>query len=493
MNRRVVLIIGVVIVLIVILGVLFFPAALNAPTRLPSSTPVAALLTATPDSGQGSGPELEPTPLPTRQGVLPDDPTPFPTPRIAPTRLPPSNLQPTNAVQTAIVNTLIAQENIIAQTRTPVIVETISFDERRTPIAIIDQFGKRVGSGELIIRAPAILPPNGEARIRVELEPYPLANEPTLQPRPTATPNEIASTQRTPTPIPTAFAGRVNDLYQFTNVQLDALNIDRFLVKADEANCIGGFDAVCVRLIQPGTRYIWQWFITPKDSAQGTTTTFEVKIYARREPLPESPERLVQRAEFRIGVNTTTIPLLGVGAVVLVIVGVGVGVGLWIQRRTHYEKDILFMSYRRADTREMTERLHDALTVRFGKQAVFKDIGSIDYGEDYRVRVEKSIRNCKVVLVMIGKQWLTLTDSESGQVRLFQPDDLVQAEVRWGLEGGKTIIPVLVNGASMPKEEELPPAIRELAFRNGLLIRNDPDFESDLARLLIAIDAGLEK
>ena len=50
-----------------------------------------------------------------------------------------------------------------------------------------------------------------------------------------------------------------------------------------------------------------------------------------------------------------------------------------------------------------------------------------------------------------------------------------------------TVIPLLVRGASMPSEKELPASLMKLAFRNGTQIRSDPDFHRDMDRVIAAL------
>ena len=56
-----------------------------------------------------------------------------------------------------------------------------------------------------------------------------------------------------------------------------------------------------------------------------------------------------------------------------------------------------------------------------------------------------------------------------------------------------TVIPLLVRGASMPSEKELPASLMKLAFRNGTQIRSDPDFNGDMDRLIKGIEPHLSR
>lgn len=46
------------------------------------------------------------------------------------------------------------------------------------------------------------------------------------------------------------------------------------------------------------------------------------------------------------------------------------------------------------------------------------------------------------------------------------------------------VIPVIVMGTSLPVREELPESLYELIYRNAVVIRNDPDFDTDMRRLI---------
>jgi hypothetical protein len=146
----------------------------------------------------------------------------------------------------------------------------------------------------------------------------------------------------------------------------------------------------------------------------------------------------------------------------------------------------VFISYRRADSADVTGRIYDRLTRHFGASAIFKDVESIPIGIDFKEHLEKAVGKCKILLVVIGDQWLAATDSPGNQ-RLQDPRDFVRIEVESALRRNIPVIPLLVRGASMPQEEELPPSLSKLAYRNAIPIRADPDFHRDMDRLIEAI------
>jgi hypothetical protein len=69
-----------------------------------------------------------------------------------------------------------------------------------------------------------------------------------------------------------------------------------------------------------------------------------------------------------------------------------------------------------------------------------------------------------------------------------QSEDWVVIEVATALEQRIPIIPVLVNGATMPSPRELPNSIRRIAYLAGTEVQSGPDFDSHMARLIAGID-----
>jgi hypothetical protein len=151
----------------------------------------------------------------------------------------------------------------------------------------------------------------------------------------------------------------------------------------------------------------------------------------------------------------------------------------------------IFISYRRDDSAGYAGRLFDYLTSRFGTQHVFMDIDAIEPGEDFRQAIENAVGTCDVVLVMIGRQWVNVTDPQ-GSRRLDDPGDWVRAEVATALRNKKVVIPVLVHGASMPRVHELPDDLKDLAYRNAIEL-SDKRFPYDTKQLIERIEGlGIE-
>jgi hypothetical protein len=150
----------------------------------------------------------------------------------------------------------------------------------------------------------------------------------------------------------------------------------------------------------------------------------------------------------------------------------------------------VFISYRRADSADVTGRIYDRLLLHFGRASVFKDVDSIPLGADFRQHLSSAVGQCRVVLAIIGRSWLA-AEPGAPQRRIDDPRDLVGIEIASALERNVVVIPVLVQGATMPSTADLPSSLQALAYRNAIAVRPDPDFHQDVARLIKGIEAHL--
>ena len=145
----------------------------------------------------------------------------------------------------------------------------------------------------------------------------------------------------------------------------------------------------------------------------------------------------------------------------------------------------IFISYRRSDSEDIAGRIYDRLADHFGKDSIFFDVDAIPFGEDLRDYINTSLDQCQVVLAVIGKTWLTVTD-ENGNRRLDNPADWVRLELEEALnrKGQVSVIPLLVSRATLPAPHDMPPALVDLAYRNAAQARPNPDFDGDMNRLI---------
>jgi hypothetical protein len=145
----------------------------------------------------------------------------------------------------------------------------------------------------------------------------------------------------------------------------------------------------------------------------------------------------------------------------------------------------IFISYRREDAEGQAGRLFDDLVMQFGEDSVFMDVAGIEPGRDFRRAIEDHVASCGVLLAVLGTNWLDGKD-ESGRRRLDDPMDFVRLETASALKRDIPVIPVLVRGASMPRAEQLPPDIAELAYRNAVELSH-ARWDSDVQVLVNAL------
>ena len=148
----------------------------------------------------------------------------------------------------------------------------------------------------------------------------------------------------------------------------------------------------------------------------------------------------------------------------------------------------VFISYRRDDSAAHAGRIYDRLRDHFGAEQVFRDIDAITPGAKFAKVIAERIENCDALIAIIGTDWLRAEDGE-GTRRLDDPDDWVKAEIREALTRDKLVIPVLVEGARMPKDSELPAAIAALAGCHAIEI-SESRFDDDAKRLLGALNGS---
>lgn len=151
----------------------------------------------------------------------------------------------------------------------------------------------------------------------------------------------------------------------------------------------------------------------------------------------------------------------------------------------------IFLSYRREEASAVAGRLYDRLVDRFGPE-VFMDLYSIEAGMDFVEAIEQSVASSQVMLVLIGNEWITQADSE-GRRRLDNPNDFIRLELEAALEHDLRVIPVLIDNARMPRRQDLPGPLKDLADRQAVGIQLHRDrFQRDVEFLIEAVDSYLK-
>jgi len=132
----------------------------------------------------------------------------------------------------------------------------------------------------------------------------------------------------------------------------------------------------------------------------------------------------------------------------------------------------IFISYRRDDSAGHTGRIYDRLATQFGPAQVFMDVDAIQPGEDFTRVLAERTKSCSAPVAIIGRQWLSAQDRD-GRRRLDDPRDYVRLEILSALTRRIAIIPVLVEGASLPRADELPAPLRKLSDHQALTVSDE--------------------
>ena len=113
---------------------------------------------------------------------------------------------------------------------------------------------------------------------------------------------------------------------------------------------------------------------------------------------------------------------------------------------------------------------------------MFRDVG-IEPGADYIDDIEEVMNDVEVCLVAHRPNWINAADA-SGRRRLDDPHDLLRLEIESALSRDDVrVIPVLLDGAPMPNEHELPEGLRRLTRRNASLL-TDRGWDDDVRRFV---------
>ena len=134
----------------------------------------------------------------------------------------------------------------------------------------------------------------------------------------------------------------------------------------------------------------------------------------------------------------------------------------------------VFINYRRGDSGGHAGRLRDNLVTHFGPDRVFMDVGILG-GEDWVTSIERALSASGVVLAIIGPTWSSL--------RLLDPGDRLRQELEAAMALRVEIIPVVVGGARMPDEGDLPPSLLSLLRHQAVRLADD-GWEDDVRRLV---------
>jgi hypothetical protein len=164
----------------------------------------------------------------------------------------------------------------------------------------------------------------------------------------------------------------------------------------------------------------------------------------------------------------------------------------------------VFISYRRSDSAGYAGRVWDRLERDLGRHSLFMDVAAIPLGTNFPKVLHEEVAKCDVLLAMIGPNWLdarddlgpladvSLAEAEHKNRRLDDPNDYVRIEIAQALQRGIPVIPILLDSATIPKADQLPEDLKELASRNGMHIHH-ASFHDDMNRLIRELKGQLDQ
>src|ERR1044072_8148422 len=149
----------------------------------------------------------------------------------------------------------------------------------------------------------------------------------------------------------------------------------------------------------------------------------------------------------------------------------------------------IFICYRHEDTRAETRTLFGDLKEHFRRSQIFKDTEAVQLGENFEEAIRNAVGSCDVFILVIGRRWHGEADTGS---RLNDPDDYVRLEIATAFNRGVQVIPVLVQGATMPSIKSLPDELALLSKLLGIEI-SDSRWDYDVGRLIKRLEGILPK
>ena len=137
----------------------------------------------------------------------------------------------------------------------------------------------------------------------------------------------------------------------------------------------------------------------------------------------------------------------------------------------------------------MAGRIRDNLAAYYGNDSIFIDVDNIPFGTDFREHIRKAFGDHDMMIAVVGQKWLG--QRKGGRTRIQEETDPVRVEIEMALQQNMPMVPVLVNGARMPKPQDLPDSMKAFSFRKAAEVDSGRDFRQHMDRLIRSIDETL--
>jgi TIR domain len=140
----------------------------------------------------------------------------------------------------------------------------------------------------------------------------------------------------------------------------------------------------------------------------------------------------------------------------------------------------IFINYR-DDAAGWSVALDEELSRHFGRDNVFRASRSVRPSEDFHERILASVCGCAVLVALINPQWFA-RDS-FGKRRIDAATDWVRREIAAALAVGVPVVPILLDGAPNPADEDLPEELAALGRRQYIRLHHR-NAQEDLRRIV---------
>jgi hypothetical protein len=151
-----------------------------------------------------------------------------------------------------------------------------------------------------------------------------------------------------------------------------------------------------------------------------------------------------------------------------------------------------FISYRKDDAPSAAFMIDERIGMRFGKERTFLDYHAIPAGEDFRPWLWGALDQSIALIAVIGSRWLGIADDHTPLIS--REEDFVRREVAEALRKSIPVVPVLVEGGTLPSASLLPEDVRPIVHRQYVTL-NRRTLGRDLEYLmdrLAALDGSLD-
>jgi hypothetical protein len=155
-----------------------------------------------------------------------------------------------------------------------------------------------------------------------------------------------------------------------------------------------------------------------------------------------------------------------------------------LEARPPLARPLVFLSYRRQSAEYIAGRIVETIAREFGEASVFRDLQTIAAGENPDHAIVTGLEECIAVIVLIDEKWVDAFEVKAEAAER----DYVLEEIQQALEWNKPMIPVALQHVDMDfVQKHLPDDLQALGSKQWQQLRYDPDFTSDIDRVLKAI------